>query len=240
MKIFLMLMLAAMPAAADWGRAEGTAAAGLNAARAEVQIIGGAPLLDLLAARDAAAMPLTIGGRQFLATVVFDADWESWFSLKPAADPLAANAWKESDLASGAVYKYKDLTIKLKETDGTVAVESSSGEKLQVSVNALFDLVYEKSRKVTFGEIVTYAVFRNLEPLSQTEGTVSLRVGSDGLYYFSVTPDSQIEAAPRWLLAVNGVLYGLRVDQGSLLFVSKVIEMNKPSPALAGEKTRAR
>lgn len=240
MKILMLLLLAAVPASAEWGRAEGSALAAAAAARAEVQIIAGAPLLGMLAERDKASLPLKIGGKTFLATVVFDADWETWFSLKPAGDPLAANAWKETALEGGAVYKYKDLTIKLKEQDGVVAVESSSGEKQQVAVNALFDLLYEKSQKVTFGEIVTYAMFRNLEPLSQVEGTVSLRVGSDGLYYFSVTPDAQIEAAPRWLLAVNGVLYGLRVDSGSLLFVSKVIEMDKPVPALQSERYRAR
>lgn len=239
MKILLTLMMAALPASAEWGRAEGAAAAGLAAARAEVQVISGAPLLQLLAERDKASLPLEIGGKKFLATVVFDAEWETWFSLKPVGDPLAANAWKEKDLEAGAVYKYGGLTLKLKETDGVVSIEGAGGRQ-QAAVNALFDLLYEKSLKVTFGGIVTYAMFRNLEPLSQAEGTVSLRVGSDGLYYFSVTPDAQIEAAPRWLLAVNGVLYGLRADSGSLLFVSKVIEMDKPAPAPQAERFRVR
>lgn len=222
-----MLMLAVLPASADWGRSESAAAAELAGARAEISIIGGAPLLELLAARDQASLPLTIGGVNFLATVVFDADWEAWFTLKPAAAPLAAGAWKETALAAGAVYKYRGLALNLKETDGVVSIESSSGEKLEVAVNSLFGLLYEKSQKITFGGVVTYAVFRNLEPLAEREGTVALRVGSDGLYYYSLTPDAQIESAPRWLLAVNGVLYGLRVDAASLLFVSKPIEMAK-------------
>lgn len=236
MKSLILLLLCAVPASAEWGRGEGAAAGALAVSRAEVQIIGGAPLLELLAARDKASLPLTIGGVNFLATVVFDAQWETWFSLKPAGVPLAAGAWKETALASGAVYKHKGLTLKLKEADGVVSIESSSGEKLQVAVNSLFGLLYEKSQKVTFGGIVTYAVFRNLEPLAEDEATVSLRLGSDGLYYYSLTPDAQIEGAPRWLLAVNGVLYGLRVDAASLLFVSKQIEMAKP--AFAPERAR--
>jgi len=237
MKILMVLLLAAVPASAQWGGAEGSSAKSLASARAEVSIIGGAPLLDLLASRDKVSQPVVIGGKFFFATVVFDANWDSWFTLKPQTG-LGAGAWKETDLAKGAVYKYDGLELKLKETDGVVSLETAAGEKAEVAVNALFDKLYNESLKITFGDAVTYAVFRNLEPLSETEGTVTLRVGSDGLYYFSVTSDGLIAAAPRWLLAVNGVLYGLRVEQGSLLFVSKPIEMAKP--VFPAERSRAR
>jgi hypothetical protein len=83
---------------------------------------------------------------------------------------------------------------------------------------------------------VTYAAFRNLEPLSESEGTVTMRVDQDGVYYFSLTPDEQVAERPRWLLAVNGVLYGLRVQDGSLLFVSK--KTNGLKPVLAWERYR--
>ncbi len=230
-----MLMLAAVPAGA-WGPEEKAAADRLLAERAEIEIIGGAPLLDLLAARDRASLPVEIGGRKFLASVAFDAAWETWFTLKPAAG-LGAGAWMEADLAEGAVYNYGDLKVVIRKAGDIVTLESA-GLKNEISVNALFDLLYEKSPKVTFGGIVTYAVFRNLEPRTESEGSVSLRVGSDGLYYYSLTPDRNIEAYPRWLLAVNGVLYGLRVDAGSLLFVSKAIDMEKP--ALAPERALRR
>jgi hypothetical protein len=159
---------------------------------------------------------------------VFDAEWNTWFSLKPVPGPLGAGAWKEADLAGGAVYKYDGLELKLRETDGVVSVEGPGGQKTEISVSALFDRLYKDSIKVTFGGAVTYAVFRNLEPLTESEGTVALRVGSDGLYYYSLTPDSQITGAPRWLLAVNGVLYGLRIEDASLLFVSKKIDGLRP------------
>lgn len=238
MKILLMMLLAAAPAAAGWGRAENASAAVLQAARAEVEVIGGTPLLDLLAARDKASLPLELGGHKFLATVNFDDNWDTWFTLKPASG-LGAGSWKETDLAAGAVYKYKELELRLKAAGGVVAIETAAGQKAEVSINALFDRLYADSLQVTFGGIITYAVFRNLEPLTEREGTVTLRVGSDGLYYFSVTRDSLIEAAPRWLLAVNGVLYGLRMQDASLLFVSKVIEMNA-APAYQGERFRRR
>lgn len=228
MKIFLLLLLAsAAPASAEWGRAESAAAAGLLAGRADISVISAAPLLELLAARDKASLPLEIGGVKFLVSVVFDAAWDSWVMIKPVSGP-GAGAWKEDSLESGAVYRYKDLELKITKTGDALTVEGA-GAKAETTVTALFDLLYQDSLKVTFGDAVTYAVFRNLEPLTEREGTVSLRVGSDGLYYFSLTPDAQIADYPRWLLAVNGVLYGLRIDYGSLLFVSKPIEMSKPA-----------
>ncbi len=236
MKIFLMLMLAAAPAAA-WDRAGD--ASGLLAAKAEIETVGGAPLLDLLAARDAACEPLEFGGVKFLATVVFDADWNEWFLLKPASG-LGAGVWKVSDLAAGAVYRYQGLELKLRAENGAVSVALGEEERRELPLAALFDRLYGESVKFTAGGVVTYAIFRNLEPLTEEEGTVSLRLGSDGLYYYSVTRDGQIAAYPRWLLAVNGVLYGLRLDAGSLLFVSKKIEGLKPQLPLVFERARPR
>lgn len=227
MKIFFAIMLAASPlAASEWGAAEGAAAASLTCSRSDVSVIGGAPLLGMLAERDAASLPVALGGRLFLASVAFDAAWDVWFTLKPAAG-LGAGAWKEDALAAGAVYVDHGLSVTVKETDGTVSL-AAAGEKREIKVSELFDLFYRNSMKETFGGAVTYAVFRNLEPLTEEEGTVAMRVGDDGLYYYSLTPDKQIEAAPHWLLAVDGVLYGLRIDDSSLLFVSKKIDMARP------------
>lgn len=231
-----MLLLAAAPAAAGWDRAGD--AAGLLAARAAVVTEGGAPLLDLLAARDAVCETVEIGGVKFRATVVFDADWNEWFLLKPPSG-LGAGVWKVADLAKGAVYRWQGLELRLKAADGVVRVERGTEEQKELSLTALFDRLYEGSLKFTAGGIVTYAVFRNLEPLTEEEGTVTLRLGSDGLYYYSVTRDRQITAAPRWLLAVNGVLYGLKLEESSLLFVSKKIEGLKPA-AQVYERPRPR
>lgn len=236
MKILITLLLAAAPlSAGNWESAAGEAA-GLLAGRAETVIIGGAPLLDLLAARDALSQPLEIGGVRFLATVVFDDNWDTWFLLKPAAG-LGAGVWKETELDKGAVYRYGGMELNIKAEKGVVRMARGE-ESWEVSINSLFDKLYAESMKVTFGGIVTYAVFRNLEPLSEEEGTVTLRLSADGVYYYSVTRDSLTVAAPRWLLAVNGVLYGLRVQDGSLNFVSKKIDMAKP--ALPAERARAR
>lgn len=222
----MMLMMAAVPASAEWGRSESAAAAGLLAARSEISVISATPLLELLAARDKASLPLEIGGEKLLVSVVFDAAWDAWLMIKPVSG-FGAGAWKEDVLETGVVYKYKGLELRITKTGDAVAIEGA-GARVETTMTALFDQLYNNSLKVTFGDAVTYAVFRNLEPLTENEGTVSLRVGSDGLYYFSLTPDGQIADYPRWLLAVNGVLYGLRIDYGSLLFVSKPIEMSRP------------
>ncbi len=215
----LVLLLAGMPAAAQNAAAPDTVASGGG-----ISVVNQVPLLELLAARDMASMPLSVGGKKFLATVVFDDAWDTWFSLKPADAPLAAGAWKESDLAGGAVYSCGGLELNLKETNGVVAILGPAGEGVSVPVSALFDHLYNDSFKITFGGIVTYSMFRNLAPLTENEGTASMRIGSDGLYYFSVTPDTQVTSRPRWLVGVNSVLYGLKVEGASLLFVSKPID----------------
>lgn len=232
----LLLLLAALPAGAEWGGPEAAAARAVSSARAEVSVIGGAPLTDMLAARYRAALPLETGGARFLATVMFDAAWEEWFVLKPEGCG-AAGAWSYKTLEAGVAWSAAGREFRLKKTGDTVAVVSAAGAA-EVSVTALFDLLYDKSLKVTFGGLVTYALFRNLEPLSEGEGTVTLRRGSDGLYYYSLTPDANIAEQPRWLLAVNGVLYGLRLEEGSLLWISKEIGTDKA--AFAGERARAR
>lgn len=230
-------MLAAAPASAEWGRPESSAASALASARAGISVIGGVPLLDLLAARDKAALPLTLGGKNFLASAVFDDNWDNWVLLKPAGGGFGAGAWREADLAAGVTWKYDGLELKLKKAGDLVTVTAGE-EKAEFAVTALFDKLYQDSMKFTFAGLVTYAVFRNLEPLTEKEGTVTLRIGSDGLYYFSVTRDSLIEKAPRWLLAINSVLYGLRVEEASLLFVSKPLE--KAGTTFPAERSRAR
>lgn len=225
MKILTLLLLCSGAASAGWGGREAAEASALASARAEVQVLEGAPLLDLLAERYKAALPVEAGGAKFLATVMFDAEWEEWFVLKPEGCG-AAGAWSAAALKAGVQWESGGRKFSLRRDGDKVLIGAAAGGA-EVSSSALFDLLYGKSRRVTFGGLVTYAVVRNLEPLSEREGTVTLRRGSDGLYYYSLTPDAAIEREPRWLLAVNGVLYGLRVDAASLLFVAKKIEMDK-------------
>ena len=120
--------------------------------------------------------------------------------------------------------KYAGGELKVKEENGTIVLTGPGGGSAQTSSGELFDLLYANSTQVTFGDAVTYAVARNMAPLSMNQGTLTLRQGTDGLYYYSLTPDAQITGQPRWLLAVNGVVYGLRLDGPELAFVSKVLE----------------
>ncbi|MDP2865218.1 MAG: hypothetical protein Q8O90_03130, partial [Elusimicrobiota bacterium] len=136
MKILILLLLAAAPVSAEWGCAETSAASVLASARAEISVIGGVPLLDLLAARDKAALPLTIGGKNFLASVMFDGNWDNWVTLKPAGGGFGAGAWKEADLAVGVTYKYDGLELKLKKAGDQVA-ETPGEEKSEYTVNSL-------------------------------------------------------------------------------------------------------
>lgn len=211
----MMLMLFAAPAAA----------------RAEISVIGRVPLAELLSARDKACRPLTIGGQDFLSTVVFDDNWNTWFMLKPVGGGSDAGLWTEEELTAGAAYSGQGLELRLKETGGVIAVETAAGESTEISLTSLFDRLYDYSPQINFGGVMTYAVVRNLGPLTGNEGTVTIRVDSDGLYYYSLTPDKLISAAPRWLLVANGMFYGLKVEDTSLLFVSKPVAEAGPAPS---------
>ncbi|MEI7528288.1 MAG: hypothetical protein WCK76_05035 [Elusimicrobiota bacterium] len=232
----ILTLLAAVPAAAlDFDRPAKENGAFYSelaapAPKAEQQVIGGAGLLELLAARDAASKVVDINGQDFLVTPAFDAGWNVYFSIKPRGTVGYAGVWKEELLKEGVNYAYAGTKVAIKDEDGAIKLAWQGGSA-ETSMAELFDLLYSSSASVTFGDAVTYALIRNLEPLTEKEGTVTMRQGSDGLYYYSLTQDSEIEAAPRWLLAVNGVLYGLRIEDASLQFIAKQIEM-RPEPLL--------
>jgi len=209
----------------------------LNAARANpVVVLKQVPLLDILAARAASCKALEVEGNTFLAAAAFDDNWEIYFQLSLKGASAVPAAWKETRLKDGVTFKYAGGELKIKEENGVIILTGPGGASIQTSSSELFDLLYANSTRVTFGDLVTYAVIRNTAPFSMNEGTVTLRIGSDGLYYYSLTPDVQIAGQPRWLLAARGVLYGLQLKGPELAFVSKVIEGSKNIPSVdAGE-----
>ncbi|PIS46849.1 MAG: hypothetical protein COT17_06485, partial [Elusimicrobia bacterium CG08_land_8_20_14_0_20_51_18] len=235
MKTFIALFFLSLTAlgAQEFAGMESLTAIGV-AAENETTLIEKRPLLEMLAERDRASVELDLDGKIFYATFVFDADWNAWFSIKPREGP-GAGAWPENDLKKGVYYYHGQTRLFIREMDGTIGIMFSMKDLVEIKKDDLFSSLYGKSQKMTFGDAVTYAVFRNLSPMSEEEGTVTLRLGSDGLFYYSLTPDRQIETAPRWLLAVNGVLYGMRIDESDLAFVSKKINIDKPA-FLAVEK----
>lgn len=181
------------------------------------------PILDLMAERNIASKELALGTTVFLATAVLDDNWDTYFQIRLKGSRANPGVWKEASLKDGVTYKYDGGEVKIKEQDGFIGVMDSTAAA-QTSMAEIFELLYTKSSKIEFGGAVTYAVIRNFTPLTGNEGTITLRLGSDGLYYYSLTPDTQVASAPRWLLAVNGVLYGLKATDTDIVFVSKVIE----------------
>jgi len=191
----------------------------------DITIIENKSLLELLAERDKASVKIDINGQIFYATYVFDSNWDIWFSLKPENSWGAA--WTEKELEGGVYYSYKDIKLIIRIIDGVINIQYSPYESIDLKKEDIFSSLYRNSYKITFGGIVTYAIFRNISPLTEEEGTVALRIGSDGLFYYSLTLDKNIENAPRWLLAINSVLYGMKINDDSLSFVSKPIQIKK-------------
>lgn len=192
------------------------------------------PILDLMAERTISSKELIVGATVFLASVVLDDEWEVYFQLKQKGSQANPGVWKETALKDGVTYKFNGGELKVTEKDGFIGLIGSSATA-ETSTAELFDLLYTKSSKIELGGLVTYAVIRNFTPLTGNEGTITLRLGSDGLYYYSLTPDTQVAAVPRWLLAINGVLYGLKATDTDLVFVSKELPPNA-KPLVQKEK----
>jgi hypothetical protein len=194
----------------------------------EIVVLKQIPLADLLAEREATSLVVAPGGTQFLASIVLDDNWDVYFQIKQK-ESGDAGVWKEDGLKDGVVFKYLEGELKIKEEAGDIILTDERGNSARISSADLFDLLYAGSSKITFNESVTYAVIRNLAPVSGNKGLITLRKGSDGLYYYSLTPDAQVLGAPRWLLAIDWVLYGLRVTETDAVFLSKAIdELPKP------------
>ena len=188
------------------------------------------PLLDLLAERVATSGVIELGGTSFLASVVLDDNWDVYFQLKQKGSCANPGVWKEESLKDGVVFKYTGGELNIKKENDVIVLTDAKGNSSTTSSAKLFDLLYTGSSEVTFADLVTYAVIRNFAPLSGNEGIITLRKGSDGLYYYSLTPDKQVAGSPRWLLAINGVLYGLRITDTDAVFLAKPIEAaQKPS-----------
>ena len=179
------------------------------------------PLLDLLAEKDAAAKLLTLDGASFLASIVLDDNWDVYFQLKQNGSCANPGVWTAESLKDGVTFKYSGGEIKIKEENGNISLTGAQEAPANTSWGEMYDLLYAGSSRITFDKIVTYAVIRNLTPLSGNEGIMTMRMGSDGLYHYSLTPDSQVAVTPRWLVAVNSVLYGLKITDTDVVFLSK-------------------
>lgn len=231
--LLLSLLISAAPAAAlDFDSpARGHSALSVALRPAPVLELSRLPLADLWAERLASSKQFVLDGTAFLAWVSFDADWNAWFEIKAEEACPPNGSWKETDLAAGVTYRYRGGTLSISSEDGKIRISDGKGGAVETSMAELFDLLYAGSSKVRFADLVEYAVVRNSDPESLAEGTVTMRVGSDGLYYYSLTPDVVVTGQPRWLLAINGVLYGLKHAPPDLVFVSKEIEMRTEFPA---------
>ena len=223
MKIIKALVISLFFAAPAMGAADPgpiLEAGGQNA----VTVIKTVPLLDLMAERTVSSKVLTLGATSFLAAAVLDDNWDVYLQIKEKGSRANPGVWGEAALKAGVIYKYSGGEINIIERNGFISVTDSGGASAQTAFGELFDLLYANSTKAEFGGLVTYAFIRNLTPLTNNEGTIALRMGSNGAYYYSLTPDDQVAVHPRWLLAINGVLYGLKATDTETVFVSKPIE----------------
>lgn len=199
-----------------------------EAKAAEENILGKTPLLEILSQRDNSSALLDLAGDKFTASYSLDDNWDLWFYIKPQIG-LGAGAWKLEKLNDKVFYSYGQTKAIITREQGTIFIQYSRYEGIEISEKELFEKLYDNSPKITFGGLVTYAYLRNLSPLSEKEGIITLRKDDNGNFFYSLTQDSEINGKTRWLMAANGVLYGLKISDGELIFVSKPINIQKLS-----------
>ncbi|MEW5950300.1 MAG: hypothetical protein GX447_00855 [Elusimicrobia bacterium] len=206
-----------------------------EAKSAEENILGKTPLLEILSQRDSSSALLDLAGDKFTASYSLDNNWDLWFYIKPQIG-LGAGAWKLEKLNDKVFYSYGQTKAIIAREQGTIFIQYSRYENIEISEKELFEKLYDNSPKITFGGLVTYAYLRNISPLSEKEGIITLRKDNNGNLFYSLTQDFEINGKTRWLMAANGVLYGLKISNGELVFVSKPINIQKLS-FLNEEKT---
>ncbi|MEI7527677.1 MAG: hypothetical protein WCK76_01930 [Elusimicrobiota bacterium] len=196
-------------------------AAGVPAGRGGgLEIVTSFPLSFLEAMGELCAKPVKIGGKDYLLSLGFDGGWNDYFSIKPAGTADRAGMWPEKNLKDGVVYSDNGFEVRIKQTDGAIALSWDGGSH-RTSMAELFDLLYANSPKIVFTEHFTYAVSRAIDPRNGFGSTIALRRAGDGRLFYSQTYDMEIDTDPKWLLDEENILYGVLLRGDDLRFVTQ-------------------
>jgi len=191
------------------------AARGRNAAGETV--LARAPLAGLAAAQARGARTYAFGGAPLEAAVAFDANGEDWLVLRQGA---WRGAYPYSALAAGAAADLPSGRASLKADHGKIALAAASGETLTLSERELLDALYAAATKFELGP-VTYAALWH-DGRGGTPAALDLmRRDAQGDYFITYRAPAQMKGPTQWVMATNGLIYGMRIEGLELVFVDK-------------------
>lgn len=186
-----------------------------------------APLAGLAAAQSRGTLTRTFGGAPLIASLSFDAEGYSWLTLRQGA---WSASYSESARAAGASADLPSGAASLKEERGVVRLSAASGETLELGEGALVDALYAAATKIELGP-VTYAAL--WQDGSGTPAALDLlRRDGNGDYYVTYRTPAQMRSGTQWVMAANGLIYGMRLEGAELVF------LHKPLPPVAASRRR--
>ncbi len=189
------------------------------------------PLNQLALERQESFNLIELGKYRFSSTLIIDNNWELYFAIWPEGSSMADKTiYYEAELSKGVVYGYKGIKFNIVLQDGIINLTyNDNGNEVasRISYNDMFHKLYFNAEKIIFADMVEYAIIRNHDPLNDKDGIITLRRDSNGMFWYSFNLDDIITRQTKWLVAINGVLYGMHIRDNNLGFFSKVIDMNK-------------
>lgn len=162
---------------------------------------------------------VVLDGREITYTLFFDEDWNRYFALNPFSPSEAV--WGEKELEEGAVHYSGGEHFRLRLKNLAVTITAESGSSAVADYGEIFGALYRFSPGAVFGGAAEYAFVRNKNPVSGEEGLLFLRLDSDGVFWYSAYSDAWLSRNVKWLVAVNGTLYGARKKNAFLSLFSK-------------------
>lgn len=168
--------------------------------------------------QDRAWLPLEVGAHTLWLSAGFGPEYELFVKVRQGGVTVAL---PQSKLEAKAVVALPEGRYRLEYEGGIVrafALDESGGG--QLFAMDLIGSLYRTAVLVRLG-VVDYAVLYEDGALIGKSATF-LRQDQGGRFYLAYRDAAQL-AKIEWLLAVNGIMYGVRLEGGTLGFYSKPV-----------------
>ena len=196
------------------------------AAKDKMNVVKVLPFQQLLADKEKTAWILNQGEASFAGSISIDVEtgkdgriFIRYFQLKQVGNDAPPEAWRDKDLNAGVTFKYSGGELALKSNDTAISITDTDGRQTEVSWEELSNLLYEESSKVSYTDdgLYTFAIIRNISPVSGEKGILTMRKSSDEGYRYNIIPDKQGRDEPVGRLSDEGSTLYLRVTRKEVI-----------------------